>query len=294
MINVELSIVTVNYNGLKDTCELIESLHRHLQSLTYEIVVVDNASRNAEADALQQRYPTLTVVKSQENLGFAGGNNLGIKAAHGEYILLLNNDTYVKEDTLGYLLETLRTHTDAGAVSPLLLYAKDESTIQYAGFTPLTAITLRNRSIGNGEKEHGQYTRPCPTAYAHGAALCFHRSLLDSAGYLPECYFLYYEELDWSMQIQRTGHTIWFDPRCKVYHKESQSTGIKSPLQSYYMTRNRLLFTRRQRTGITRYLSYLYQYLVVLTRDVFRDLLTGKTRQASAALRGAYSFTSLK
>jgi hypothetical protein len=294
MTNVQLSIVTVNYNGLKDTCELIESLHKHLQSLTYEIVVVDNASRQSEADALLQRYPTLTVVKSLENLGFAGGNNLGIKAAHGEYILLLNNDTYIKEDTFGYLLETLRTHTDAGAVSPLLLYAKDESTIQYAGFTPLTAVTLRNKSIGNGEKEHGQYTQPCPTAYAHGAALCFHRSLLDSAGYLPECYFLYYEELDWSMQIQRTGHTIWFDPRCKVYHKESQSTGIKSPLQSYYMTRNRLLFTRRQRTGLTRYLSYLYQYLVVLTRDVLRDLLTGKTRQASAALRGAYSFTSLK
>jgi GT2 family glycosyltransferase len=294
MTNVQLSIVTVNYNGFKDTCELIESLQKHLLSLTYEVVVVDNASRNNEADALRQRYPGVTLVKSDRNLGFAGGNNLGIKAAQGEYILLLNNDTYVKEDTFGYLIETLRQHPEAGAVSPLLLYARDERTIQYAGFTPLTSVTLRNKSIGNGETEHGQFTAPCPTAFAHGAALCFHRSLLDTAGYLPECYFLYYEELDWCMQIQHTGRTIWFDPRCKVYHKESQSTGIKSPLQAYYMTRNRLLFTRRQRTGLTRYLSYLYQYTVVLTRDVLRDLFTGKTRQATAALRGAYSFTSLK
>jgi hypothetical protein len=294
MIKTELSIVTVNYNGFKDTCELLESLQAHLKSIAYEVVVVDNASRNNEADALQQRFPTLKVVKSDRNLGFAGGNNIGIKAAQGEYILLLNNDTYIKEDTFGYLIETLRKHTDAGAVSPLLLYAKDESTIQYAGFTPLTPVTLRNKSIGNGEKEHGQYTEPIPTAYAHGAALCFHRSLLDTTGYLPECYFLYYEELDWSMQIQRTGHTIWFDPRCKVYHKESRSTGIKSPLQAYYMTRNRLLFTRRQRSGLTRYLSYLYQYTLVLTRDVLRNLFTGNPRQATAALRGAYSFTLLK
>jgi GT2 family glycosyltransferase len=162
MTNVQLSIVTVNYNGFKDTCELIESLQKHLLSLTYEVVVVDNASRNNEADALRQRYPGVTLVKSDRNLGFAGGNNLGIKAAQGEYILLLNNDTYVKEDTFGYLIETLRQHPEAGAVSPLLLYARDERTIQYAGFTPLTSVTLRNKSIGNGETDSSPPPAPPP------------------------------------------------------------------------------------------------------------------------------------
>ena len=93
----ELSIITINYNGLKDTCELIESLP--LEDKSIEVIVVDNASREDEATVIEQRYPQVTVVRSPQNLGFAGGNNLGIQAAHGKYLFFINNDTLLRHRT---------------------------------------------------------------------------------------------------------------------------------------------------------------------------------------------------
>ena len=93
----KLSIITINHNGLKDTCELLETLP--LEDNSLEVIVVDNASTADEATIIEQRYPTVKVVRSDKNLGFAGGNNLGIKAAHGRYMFFLNNDTVLRHQT---------------------------------------------------------------------------------------------------------------------------------------------------------------------------------------------------
>ena len=96
-MNIELSIITINYNGLKDTCELIETLPLEDESL--EVIVVDNASKEDEATIIEQRYPQVKVIRSDQNLGFAGGNNLGIKAAQGNYLFFINNDTLLRHQT---------------------------------------------------------------------------------------------------------------------------------------------------------------------------------------------------
>ncbi len=291
-----LSIVTVNYNGLADTRAMIQSVMSHLQDLSFEIIVVDNASRNDEASQLQSIYADngqVRVIASPENRGFAGGNNIGIREAQGEYILLLNNDTYIKDDGFSGMIQWMRQHPQVGMLSPLLIYASDEHTIQYAGFTPLSSITLRNKGIGHGEPNNGQYAAPYRTAFAHGAALLFPKKLLETIGYMPENYFLYYEEMDWCASLTRKGYEIWVDPRCVVYHLESRSTKADSPLKIFYMTRNRLVYASRNLTIPNRWLSYIYQCAIVAPIVMCRHLIHRRADLARATWQGIVAFVNL-
>ena len=282
-----LSIITINYNGLKDTCELIDSI---LFNNDLEVIVVDNASEKDEASIVSEKYPQVKVIRSSQNLGFAGGNNLGIKASKGEYILLINNDTYFKEYNIDALIKRLEASDRIGMVCPKLRFSWGNNPIQFAGYTPLSNITVRNQSIGFGEEDRGQYDTAHPTPYAHGAAMLIKREAIDKVGLMPECYFLYYEELDWSMMFTRAGFEIWYDPACTVFHKESQATGKNSPLRTYYIVRNRLLLVKRNWKGITKYLSYAYLLGVVGVRDILKYALSGKWELLKATTNGLRDF----
>ena len=284
-----MSIITINYNGFKDTCELIESIPFNNKM---EVIVVDNASIQDEASIIAERYPQVKVIRSTQNLGFAGGNNLGIKEAKGKYILLINNDTYFKEFSIDVLIERLDSSDKIGIVCPKLRFAWGNNTIQYAGYTPLSTITVRNQAIGFGEEDRGQYDTAHPTPYAHGAAMLIKRDAIDKVGLMPECFFLYYEELDWSMMFTRADYEIWYDPACTVYHKESQTTGQNSPLRIYYITRNRLLLVKRNYKGINKYLSYIYLIGIVAPRDIIKFTLQGRLDLVKAVYRGIKTFNS--
>jgi GT2 family glycosyltransferase len=119
------------------------------------------------------------------------------------------------------------------------------------------------------------------------------REVIDNTGLMPECYFLYYEELDWSMMICRAGYDIWYEPAMTVYHKESQTTGQQSPLRTYYITRNRLLFVKRNNPDATRYLSYLYLICLVACRDILKYSLLRRLDLAKATIKGIRDFVSL-
>lgn len=286
----ELSIITINYNGLKDTCALIESIPFNDKM---EVIVVDNASDNQEADQISSRFPHVKVIKSDKNLGFAGGNNLGIKASTGKFIFLINNDTYFEDFNVRALIDKLNNSSDIGIVCPKIRFAWSPKPIQFAGYTPLSNVTIRNQAIGFGEEDHGQYETAHPTPYAHGAAMLIKREAIDKVGLMPECYFLYYEELDWSMMFTRAGYQIWYEPKCTVYHKESQATGQHSPLRTYYITRNRLLLIKRNYHGITKWLSYIYIIGIVGVRDILRYLFTGRFSHIKAMSQGILSFIKL-
>ena len=295
-MNVEVSLITVNYNGLADTCALLDTIPLHEPSL--EVIVVDNASRHDEATVISQRYPQVTVIRSSRNLGFAGGNNLGIREAKGKYLFFINNDTllYYKDNAvkgsvlLQPLIDRLESSPTIGMVCPKIRFAWGNLPIQFAGYTPLTSITLRNRAIGFGEDDHGQYDSPHPTPYAHGAAMMVKHEVVGKAGLMPECYFLYYEELDWSMSIRRAGYDIWYEPSVTVFHKESQTTGQDSPLRCYYITRNRLLFVQRNSSPATRPLSYAYLMGIVAVKDILRHCIHCRPDLAKATLRGILHF----
>ena len=283
----ELSIITVNYNGLEDTCALIDSIPFNDRM---EVIVVDNGSKTNEAILISQRYPNVITIRSEQNLGFAGGNNLGIKTARGKYLYLINNDTIFRGEDFQALIERLNTSDKIGMVCPKILFAWGNNPIQFAGYTPLSAITMRNRAIGFGEEDKGQYNTPHPTPYAHGAAMMVSRKALERVGMLPECYFLYYEELDWSMMFRRAGYEIWYEPSCTIYHKESRSTGQDSPLRTYYLTRNRLLFVKRNVKGSEKYVSYSYLIIIVGLRDMLKHIFIGRTDLLNATYRGVRDF----
>ena len=289
-MDITLSIITINYNGLADTCALIDTIPFNDDSL--EVIVVDNASIEDEAAIIERRYPQIQVIRSNTNLGFAGGNNLGIKAAHGKYLFFINNDTLLRPQTsdLIPLIHRLESSPKIGAVCPKIRFAWGDNPIQFAGYTPLSPVTMRNRAIGFGETDQGQYDTAHLTPYAHGAAMMVKREVIDKAGLMPECYFLYYEELDWSMMFTRAGYCIWYEPACTIYHKESQSTGQNSPLKAYYMTRNRLLFVKRNIRGPQKYVTYTYLLFVVALRDICKFLFHRQINLATASIKGIINF----
>lgn len=279
-----LSIITVNYNGLKETCALIDSIPAGDTST--EVIVVDNASANDEADILANRYPHIRVIRSKRNLGFAGGNNLGIRASKGRYLYFVNNDTEFKTFNIDPLIARLESSDTIGMVCPKIRFFLSPQLIQFAGYTPLTRITMRNKSIGYGEQDHGQYDTAHPTPYAHGAAMLARREAIEKTGLMPENYFLYYEELDWSMMFRRAGYEIWYEPAAEIFHKESQTTGPNSPTRTFYIIRNRLLFVRRNVKGICKPLSYIYIIGVAALRDVIKYTLNRRPDLARATIRG--------
>ncbi len=286
-----LSIITINYNGLKDTCELIESIPFNRKM---EVIVVDNASKEDEASIIAERNSQVKVIRSPRNLGFAGGNNLGIKEAKGKYVLLINNDTYFKDFKIEPLIKRLESSEKIGIVCPKLRFAWGNNPIQFAGYTPLSPITVRNQAIGFCDEDHDQYNTARPTPYAHGAAMLIKREAINKVGLMPECFFLYYEELDWSMIFTRAGYEIWYDPACTVYHKESQTTGQNSPLRTYYITRNRLLLVKRNYKGINKYLSYIYLIGIVGLRDILKYTVTRQPSLFKAVLKGLRDFINSK
>lgn len=286
----KLSIITVNYNGLEDTCALIDSIPF---SDDMEVIVVDNGSIENEATIISQYYPHVKTIRSDKNLGFAGGNNIGIREAKGKHLFLVNNDTFFKDFDIQPLIDRLESLPTIGIVCPKIRFAWGNNPIQFAGYTPLSKVTVRNQAIGYGEEDKGQYNIPHPTPYAHGAAMMIKREAIDKVELMPECYFLYYEELDWSMMFTRAGYDIWYEPASTIYHKESQATGQNSPLRTYYITRNRLLLVKRNWHEFTKCLSYLYLIGIVALRVICKFAIKGKTDHIKAVYKGISDFSKL-
>ncbi|MBQ8867528.1 MAG: glycosyltransferase family 2 protein [Bacteroidaceae bacterium] len=291
---IEVSFITVNYNGFKDTCQMIESIRDHVRAMTYEIIVVDNKSSTNELSMIYRKYPFINAVRSQRNLGFAHGNNLGATVAKGKYLFFINNDTIIKDNTIRRLIDRLESDASIGGVSPMLRYTDEYELVQFAGFTPLTRYTLRNQSIGNGEYIDESYMNPMEIPYLHGAAMMVKREVYEKTCGMPTQYFLYYEELDWSISIRRRGYKLWYEPGCMIYHKESRSTGVQSPLKTYYLTRNRFLFAYRNSKSWDRFITHLYLLFCVAPRDCLYYLLKGKFDLLRAMFAGIINYYSLK
>ena len=286
-MNIEVSIITINYNGLEDSCALIETIPFNEK---LEVIVVDNASKNQEAEIIAKRYPQVKVIQSERNIGFAGGNNLGILAAQGKYVFLINNDTLFKEFNIQALIDRMESSTAIGIVCPKIRFAWDNNPIQYAGYSKLSRITVRNHAIGCNEEDRGQYETAHPTPYAHGAAMMIRRDAIEKVGLMPECYFLYYEELDWSMMFTRAGYQIWYEPKCTIFHKESQTTGQNSPLRTYYLTRNRLMLVQRNPMEFNKTLAYIYLIGIVAFRDILKYTFSARFDLLKATVRALWDF----
>ncbi len=286
MVYPTVSIITVNYDHPEVTCELLKSL----QKISYpdiEVIVVDNASPHDDPMMIAREFPKVRLILSKTNLGFAGGNNLGILEAKGKYVLLLNNDTEVEPGFLEPLVEKMENDPVIGAASPKIKFFNSPDTIQFSGQTPINPYTIRSRGLGYGAKDTGQFDQDAETAFTHGAAMMVPMEVIRKVGLMAESYFLYYEELDWGKRIQDAGYKLWYVHNSTVLHKESISTGRLSPLKTYYMNRSRILYLRRNVTGVAFLIAVSYQVFLAVPKNALMYLLKGKTAHFTACCRAA-------
>ncbi|MBN1651070.1 MAG: glycosyltransferase family 2 protein [Bacteroidales bacterium] len=280
-----VSIVTVNYNQSATTIDMIESLSQ-ISYPNIEIIVVDNASKSEDAKAIKEKFPRIVLVESIINYGFAGGNNLGIMRSRGEYVLLLNNDTIVEPNFLEPLVRKFQEYPEIGAISPKIRYYYKKNTLQYVGFTEINKYTNRNITLGDGELDIGQYETDTETAYCHGAAMMVPMKVIKEVGMMSYEFFLYYEEADWCIRIRNAGYQIFFVHNSLVYHKGSVTTGKNSALKTYYLTRNRIVFMRRNIHGFAFIIAILYQLIIAIGKNGLVYLIKGRGKLAKAYWSG--------
>ncbi len=289
--NPLVSIITVNYNQIQVTTELFESL-RNISFRDFEIILVDNGSREDSSKLIAENYPEVNLIVSKENLGFSGGNNLGIRASKGDYLFFINNDAEVTENSIETLLQLFNTIPQLGIVSPQICYdpkmTNNQKIIQYVGATHVHPVTARNEILGEKEVDKGQYIEPKETAYVHGAAMMTTREVIENVGAMPEEFFLYYEELDWSEQIRNAGYKVYVEPNALVFHKESMAVGKNSTLKTYYHTRNRIFFVRRNRSWGQIVLFYIFMFLFTIPKNTLMFLKNGEWDHIKAFYKGIW------
>ncbi len=281
---IMISIITINYNGINDTLEFLESVQDYL-SPEIEIIVVDNCSKENPTAIIKERFPSTISLRTEKNIGFAGGNNVGIKASHGKYLFFLNNDTLVKEDIFTPIVKYLDENPNVGILTPKVLYP-DGVTIQYAGAIGISYYTGRGKRLGLGERDNGQYNIITQTDLGHGGAMIVPRKVIDEVGEMPEIYFLYYEEHDWTQMILRNGFRVCYYGLVSILHKESVTIGSASPLKTYYLTRNRILYLRRNAKKLQLFLGILFFGFVSLPKNTFKLLLSRQWAQLKAVFDG--------
>lgn len=296
---MSVSVVIVNWNRYKDTIECLQSLENINTDFKLEVVVVDNASTDGSRIKIKEFFKRATIkkkrirfelIKNSENLGFCGGNNIGIDHSlnHGsEYILLLNNDTLVDKYFLINLLKVFRKYPDAGILSPKIyfapgyefkkeLYKKSDigKVIWYAG-GDIDWDNVYGTNHGVDEVDKGQYEKIESTDFATGACMLLKSELVKKVGRLDEKYYMYFEDSDLCLRAKRNGWKVMYAPHSFIWHKVSQSSGIGGPLNDYFITRNRLLFGMRYASLRTRFALY---------RESLRFLKIGRKWQKKGVL----------
>lgn len=288
-----VSVITVNFNHSHITEALLDSISDKNHYQPIEIIVVDNASAINPIPAWQNKYKHIKFIRSEVNLGFAGGNNLGIKEAKGEYLFFVNNDTEFTDGLIETLVNTLNAHPEVGMVSPKIRYYDKPDMLQYVGFTPMNYYTARNNCIGQFETDKGQYDNLTgETGFIHGAAMLVRKDAVQKAGVMHENYFLYYEEMDWCERVRKAGYKIWVNTNALIYHKESVTVGGKSTLKEFFMNRNRILFIRRNCSLIVRFIFWTYFIFVVAPRNIISYIKAGQWSFIIVLLRAiGWNFT---
>lgn len=239
----KVDIILVNYNGDKDTIDCVNSL-LEIDYNNFEIVIVDNASTTQQE--LEKLLPSKVVyIKSKENLGFSGGNNLGIEYAvenNADYILLLNNDTVVEKSFLKELVEAAQEHIDAGILTGKILYYDKPNFVWYAGgYMNLNRARIHHDHI----KEKDDFPDNDRTvSFATGCMMMVPQNVVKEVGLLNDSFFMYSEDAEFCSRIQNAGYKIWYISNAKIYHKVSSSSGgVGSKLSQYYRARNELYLT---------------------------------------------------
>jgi GT2 family glycosyltransferase len=281
----------LNWNQKDLTCECLESL-AGLDYPDYEIVVVDNGSRDGEAAEIQSRFPSAIVIENGRNLGFAEGNNVGIRYAldsGADYVMLLNNDTAVDPQMLKRLIEVAGGDGRIGIVGPKICYFDEPGTIWSAGGV------LKSRGepimLGLDEKDAGQHDTLKEVDWVTGCALCIRTSVIERIGLIDARFFIYFEENDWCYRAKEGGFKIIYVPEALMWHKIQPGQQALSPRHVYLMTRNGLLYMRKTGASLPQILHLIVaQNLRTIGAWTVYGRHKDKRHLRRSVLRGVFDF----
>lgn len=273
---MNISIITINYNSSENTIKLLESLKKQTNK-DFEVIVVDNNSNDVEKLMNYKTTETnLIYIKNERNLGYSGGNNIGIKKAlqNGtDWVLLLNNDTWVESS----FVEHLKTNLE-GKEGIVGLALDEGDRIAYAGQIKWLRPTLPHITTLNVV-----ITKSVDKLYAIGGAILIHKSVFDRIGFLDKNYFLYFEDTDFCQRARGAGMPISFFPEIKIYHSVSASTKkLGSPILLRYHYRNALYFNLKNGSWYIKLLVWPWSWFVVAKQII--KIIIGKNREESISI----------
>ena len=286
-------ILLLTFNGEQDTLACLRSLDK-LEYPNFEILIVDNGSESDSVQAIREAFPSTPIILNETNLGFTGGNNVGLQHAlqrGDDYTLLLNNDTEVAPDFLTKLVEAAESDPAVAILGPTIYYYAEPNRIWSAGGRIDWTIG-KAEMIGIDEIDLDQYRATCREVdFVTGCALMVRMSILESVGMLDPRFFLYYEEVEWCARTLAAGYKICHIPMSKVWHKISAERRAASPLVHYYMTRNRLLFLHSAKLGIRAWVhTLLLDYARTLLSWSLRPKWRSQRPMRSVMLRGILDY----
>lgn len=268
----QVCVIVLTWNQHELTLDCLDSL----SALDYpadriQVIVVDNGSTDGTVGAIYERYASVIVLENGENLGFAEGNNVGIRQAlkgNADYIMLLNNDTAVDPSMLNELLAVIEADPGVGIVGPKMLYFDEPDRIWCAGnkfdWHSGESVRLQAEEPDLGAETPATEELPREADFITACAICLRRQVIEEIGLLDPRFFIYYEETDWCMRARAAGWKILYVPRARMWHKVSAAMGTTSPATAYYMSRNVLLFMAKNRRGLPK----LYSLARVSTRNL--------------------------
>lgn len=291
-----VAIIIVNWNGYALTHACLNSLSQ-VSYPNFKVILVDNGSVDDSVQKLKPQFPNTEFIESKTNLGFTGGNNLGMEWVLDrpfDHLLLLNNDTLVEPDFLEPLANFLKKNKGYAAVQPKIMYEKERNIVWNAGGGYFRCLEM-SWSIGIGKEDTGQYQTEKDTNWITGCAILIRTKVIKEIGMLDERFFAYYEDVDWSLRMKKYGYRLRYLPQSKIYHVAGASSikpikskeGTIPPIIHYYRTRNHLFLIRNHANPISFVLSLLYQ---TIKNAAFVLYLTmrGRFNKVKAIMKGHY------
>ncbi|HNT23470.1 MAG TPA: glycosyltransferase family 2 protein [Anaerolineales bacterium] len=252
-------VLILNWNNPQDTIVCLESVTKS-DYPNFSVVVIDNGSTDNSVTMLRQSFPNLDIQELHSNFGYAEGNNIGMRYAlskRADYLLILNNDTWVAQDMLNELVKYAVAHPAAGMVGPKVLCGMGKDILFASGsFINWHKGEIMHRGMFQVE-DQPSLSNPEDVDFIIGCGVLVSKALVTSVGMLDARYYLNFEDVEWSIRAKREGFAVVYVPKAKMWHKVSASLGLASPMNTYYMTRNALLFFGSQSSGVWKIISIL-------------------------------------
>jgi GT2 family glycosyltransferase len=285
-------LIVLTWNGREVVEACLDSLRPAL-ARGHRVVVVDNGSRDGTAELVRREFPAIERIENSANLGFAAGNNVGIRyalARGAENVVLVNQDAILAPDCVDELVAAARRHPEAGTVSAKVLYLKEPRTLWFAGAT-FSTHTGRSRHVGQGELDAGQHDREREIDRGCACAMLLTRRMFEKVGLFDEELFLFGEEIDLALRARRLGFTDQFAPRARAWHHVSYSTkDWGSWPRTFYLSRNLLFLVHREALALPAWRRWTRVFATLSGRVAEALVSSSPFSQCVAVAKGARDF----